>query len=80
MDCREDTNPQARSIQALQQATLILSKFSALLPPPTGEEVTMDAGNSFGKASYGDRQPRVHFAQALPPGGCGDHAVCPRSR
>jgi len=66
------SNLQARSIQALQQATSILSEITGALPPapgPTGEEATADAGNSFGEASYGGRQPRVHFAQGLPPGG-----------
>jgi len=71
---RDASNLQARSIQALQQATSILSEITGALPPPpgpTGEEVTADAGNSFGEASYGGRQPRVHFAQGLSPGSRG---------
>jgi len=71
---QDASNLQARSIQALQQATSILSEITGALPPPpgpTGEEVTVDARNGFGEASYGGQQPRVHFAQGLPPGGCG---------
>jgi len=51
---------QARSIQALQQATATLSKITGSLPPHPGhtnEEVAADAGNSFGEASYGGREP-----------------------
>jgi len=62
---------QVRSIQALQQATLILSEVTGSLPPapePRSEEVTADFGNSFGEASYGGREPLVRFAQCLPPG------------
>jgi len=47
---------QARSTQALQQASSILSKIAGSFVPasePAGEEVAADAGNSFGEASYG---------------------------
>jgi len=65
---------QARLIQALQQATSILSEITRALPPPpasTNEDATANAGNSFGEASYGGREPRVRFAQGFPPGGRG---------
>jgi len=68
---QDASNLQARSIQALQQATSILSKITGNLPPPPGppnEEATADAGNSFGEASYSGREPQVRFAQGLPPG------------
>jgi len=58
----------------LQQAKSILRKITGTLPPApeaVNEGVTADPENSFGEASYGGREPRAKFAQALPPGGCG---------
>jgi len=57
---QDSSSLQARSIQALEQATAILGEITSTLPPapePTIEEVTADAGNSFGEASYGGRGP-----------------------
>jgi len=58
---------QARSIQALQQATSILSKITGAMGPrqeAAGAPVPVDAGNSFGGVSYGSQH--VHFQQGLP--------------
>jgi len=69
---QEGANIQARSIQALQQATSILSEITgnmAPLPGPEGSEIPANAGNNFGGASYGGRH--VHFQQGLPLAGQG---------
>jgi len=67
----EASGIQARSIQALQQATSLLSEITgamAPIPGPEGSEIPANAGNNFGGASYGGRH--VHFQQGLPPTSC----------
>jgi len=64
---------QVRLIQALRQASSIISELTNAMVPveePVGVEVTADAGNSFGEASYGGRRLQVHFEPWLPQG-CG---------
>jgi len=80
---RGGSNLQARSIQALQQATSILSKITGALPPPpepANDEATADAGNSFGEASYGGRDPESGLLRVFPKVAAGDPEICPRSR
>jgi len=63
---QEAANIQARSIQALQQATLILSEITGGMghgQEAGGASVPADAGNSFGGASYGGQH--IHFQQGL---------------
>jgi len=62
---------QARSIQALRQVSSIITELTNAMVPvevPVGVEVTADAGNSFGEASYGSRRPQVQFDPRLPQG------------
>ena len=60
---------QLRSVQALQQVSSLLSEVAGTLAPTqesNGTELTADAGNSFGEASYGGRGSQVQFEQRLP--------------
>jgi len=73
---------QARSIQALQQATSILSEIAgSFVPAPelAGEEVAADAGSSFGEVSYEEEVCRCIVSNNYPQEAMGDCTTCPRS-
>jgi len=70
---QEGANIQARSIQALQQATTILSEIMGTGQEAVAAEVPANAGNSFGGASYGGRH--VQFQQGLPQGRGGPRTI-----